>query len=134
MKKFDNFSSNLRVLAQASEQDRGNEFIVSGIIDKFFVQFELGWKMLKELLVYEGVAAAASGSPRAIVKEAYKIYDFLDAEIWLEMLEERNDLTHIYDGGRAKELAEKVINRYVPEFQKVEKAVEDRYGDVLMNL
>lgn len=127
MRALDIYSGNLRVLERAYKQNRENEFIVSGIIDKFFVQFELGWKMLKELLVYEGVAAAASGSPRAIVKEAYKIYDFIDAEVWLEMLEQRNDLTHIYDGGRAKELAEKVINRYVTEFQKVEKAIKNLY-------
>ena len=54
MKKFDNYQSNLRVLETAKEQDLDNEFIVSGIIDKFFVQFELGWKVLKELLTYEG--------------------------------------------------------------------------------
>ena len=91
-------------------------------------------KVFKELLVYEGLAAADSGTPRAIVKEVYKIYDFLEAEVWLEMLEQRNDLTHIYDGGRAKELAEKVINRYVTEFQKVEKAIKDMYGEVLVKL
>ena len=55
MKKFDNYSSNLAVLCKAGEEDLNNEFIISGIIDKFFVQFELGWKVLKELLRYEGV-------------------------------------------------------------------------------
>ena len=131
MKKYDNFCSNLRVLEKASEQDLENEFIISGIIDKFFIQFELGWKMLKELLKYEGKAVGATGSPRAIIKEAYSIYDFLEEEIWLEMLENRNDLAHIYDGGKARELADIIISKYVPEFQKMENAVNNRYGDVL---
>lgn len=43
MKKFDNFSSNLEVLKHAEKEDLNNEFIISGIIDKFFVQFELSW-------------------------------------------------------------------------------------------
>ena len=47
MKKFENFLSNLEVLSQADREDLENEFIVSGIIDKFFIQFELAWKVLK---------------------------------------------------------------------------------------
>ena len=55
MKKFDHFKSNLNVLALADQEDLTNEFIIGGIIDKFFIQFELGWKVLKELLNYEAV-------------------------------------------------------------------------------
>lgn len=57
----------------AKDRDTGNEFIISGIIDRFFIQFELGWKVLKELLSYEGVAAAKNGSPREIIKEALQV-------------------------------------------------------------
>ena len=53
MKKFDHFKSNLNVLALADQEDLTNEFIIGGIIDKFFIQFELGWKVLKELDVYK---------------------------------------------------------------------------------
>lgn len=134
MKKYDNFCSNLHVLSQASEQDLENEFIISGIIDKFFVQFELGWKLLKELAKYEGRSVAASGSPRTIIKEAYKIYDFFDEEVWLEMLEQRNDLTHIYDGKKARELAELVMARYIPEFIKMEKYISEIYGKIINEL
>ena len=71
MKRYEGFSRHLRVLAQAPLQDLENEFIISGIIDKFSIQFELGWKVLKELLRYEGQPIAASGSPRKIIKAAY---------------------------------------------------------------
>ena len=42
MKKFDNYISNLRVLERADKECLNNEFIISGIIDKFSIQFELG--------------------------------------------------------------------------------------------
>ena len=58
MKKFDNYRKNLDVLRRSDQQDLNNEFIISGIIDKFSIQFELGWKVLKELLTYEGINAA----------------------------------------------------------------------------
>ena len=70
MKKFDHFKSNLNVLALADQEDLTNEFIIGGIIDKFFIQFELGWKVLKELLSYEGQSISASGSPKMILKTA----------------------------------------------------------------
>ena len=131
MKKLKNYSANLQVLARAHEEDLTNEFIVSGIIDKFFIQFELGWKVLKELLRYEGCRAAQSGSPREIIKEAYRAYDFIDESIWLAMLQARNDLTHIYDGAQASRLVEKILQEYVPAFMELELALQKRYKEVL---
>ena len=116
MKKFDNYKSNLTVLSQAHNEDLENEFIISGIIDKFFIQFELAWKVLKELLRYEGNSIANTGSPREIIKASYAVYEFIDETLWLSMLKERNDMTHIYDGNEAKELVEKIIDEYIPAF------------------
>lgn len=50
MIRFEQFSRHLDVLKRAHQEDLQNEFIISGIIDKFFIQFELGWKVLKELV------------------------------------------------------------------------------------
>ena len=49
MKKYENYVSALNSLRKAPEQDLGNDFIQSGIIDKFGLQFELGWKLFKEI-------------------------------------------------------------------------------------
>ena len=38
MKKYKNYVSNLRILEKAGEEDLTNEFIIGGIIDKFFIQ------------------------------------------------------------------------------------------------
>ena len=131
MKKFDNYVSNLEILQKAENEDLGNEFIISGIIDKFSIQFELSWKVLKELLRYEGKRAAASGSPREILKAAYEVYDFIDEDIWLDMLKSRNDMTHIYDGNAAKRLVDSILHRYIPEFVKLRVNIMERYRDVL---
>ena len=131
MKKFDNYKSNLRVLTTAREQDLSNEFIIGGIIDKFFIQFELGWKVLKELLIYEGVAVAKSGSPREIIKEAYRFYSCMEESVWLDMLAQRNNMAHIYDEAAARKLADDVINRFVPAFQALQESIESRYGKML---
>ena len=131
MKKFDNYKSNLVVLSQAHNEDLENEFIISGIIDKFFIQFELAWKVLKELLRYEGNSIANTGSPREIIKASYAIYEFIDEKLWFSMLKERNDMTHIYDGNEAKKLVEKIINDYIPAFCLMKEEIENRYQGIL---
>lgn len=129
MKKFENFKSNLSILSKANNEDLENEFIISGIIDKFYIQFELAWKVLKELIRYEGNSVANTGSPREIIKASYAVYEFIDEKVWLSMLKERNDMTHIYDGNAAKELVGKIINEYIPTFYMMQKEIENRYQD-----
>ena len=131
MRKFENYAAALDVLSRASEQDLDNEFIQSGIIDKFSLQFELGWKLLKRLLSYEGEAIAATGSPRDIIKAASAHYEFMDEERWLCMLRDRNSTTHVYDGEAAKKLVEKIIASYTPEFESLDRGLSDRYGSML---
>ena len=131
MKKYDNYVSALETLKQAPEQDLDNEFVQGGVIAKFSIQFELGWKLLKELLAYEGDAAATTGSPRDVIKAAYRCYDFMDEDIWLEMLRSCNETAHIYDSTATKRLVETIISVYIPEFVRLQEGLEERYGAML---
>ena len=104
-----------------------------GIIDKYYIQFELGWKVLKELLRYEGANQAATGSPREIIKTAYAYYDFIDESVWLGMLRDRNDTTHIYNEEAARQLVNKVLDSYIHEFQVLEMKIKERYSDEVLS-
>ena len=128
MKKLDHYRANLEVLSTAGQQDLENEFVIGGIIDKFMIQFELGWKVLKELLQYEGRSEARSGSPREILKAAFQVYDFVDEDVWIAMLRDRNNMSHIYDGNAARKLAQTIIDAYIPAFQRLEREIVKRYS------
>ena len=97
----------------------------------FALQFELGWKLLKELMRYEGDRVAATGSPREIIKAAYAYYDWMDEEIWLHMLRDRNDTAHIYDAELAERLVATIIDQYIPEFERMNDNLAERYADIL---
>ena len=101
---------------------------------KKLIQFEFGWKVMKELLRYEGKSSANSGSPREILKAAYEVYDFIDEDVWLDMLKSRNDMTHIYDGNAAKTLVNSILHRYIPEFIKLRDNIMNEYVDVLAQI
>lgn len=102
-----------------------------GIIDKFFIQFELDWKVLKELLKYEGRSIANTGSPREIIKAAYSVYDFIDEETWLSMLKDRNDVTHIYEATAAHRLVDEILQSYIPAFLHMKEGILDYYKENL---
>jgi nucleotidyltransferase substrate binding protein (TIGR01987 family) len=134
MRRFDAYESALLVLRRAKEQDLANEFIQGGIIDKFSLQFELGWKLLKDLLRYEGVASAATDSPREILKAAYRYFTFIDDQIWLRMLTDRNTMAHIYDSGAARRLVTTIIEEYIPAFDDLSRSIRERYGSELEHI
>ena len=132
MKKFEQYSRHLQVLCRAEQEDITNEFIISGIIDKFYIQFELGWKVLKELLRYEGANQAATGSPREIIKTAYAYFDFIEEIIFFFMLRDRNDTTHIYNEEAAQQLVKKILHRYIAVFVTLEQHIRERYENEVL--
>lgn len=131
MKKYDNYAAQLAVLERAKDEDLANEFVMSGVTSKFALQFELAWKLLKETLAYEGIAEATSGSPREILKAAFAAYDFIDEDLWLEMLKTRNELSHIYDGDAARITVDRIVEAYTPAFQTLKTGLDELYGGVL---
>ena len=90
--------------------------------------YEAG-KLLKELLREEGRSISVSGSPRAIIKEAYLCFDFLAEDVWLDMLHARNDLTHIYNSTRAEEMVREILTRYIPAFDAMEQGLREQNGE-----
>ena len=136
MKKYDNYAAQLAVLERAKDEDLSNEFVMSGVTNKFALQFELAWKLLKETLAYEGEpdAAAATGSPREILKAAFATYDFIDGDLWLEMLKTRNDLSRIYDGDAARAMVDRIVEAYIPEFRALKAGLDELYEGVLFGV
>lgn len=132
MKKYENFKSALDNLEDAPNQDLSNDYVQSGLINKFALEFELSWKLLKRLLEFEGDSIAASGSPRDIIKASFRIYDFLDEDVWLSLLRDRNTIVHIYDPERAAQLTERILDQYLPAFRLLNKGLTSKYGDILL--
>ena len=50
------------------------------------------------------------------------------------MLRARNDMTHIYDALAARRLVDAVLQRYIPEFQKMKEGIESFYKDEIDNM
>ena len=68
MKKLDNFSNCLAILATADfKLAETNDIYRTGIIGQFNLTFELAWKALQEIMRKHGVVDSFSGSPCEIL-------------------------------------------------------------------
>ena len=55
----------------------------------------------------------------------------MDEGTWLSMLRDRNNTAHAYDGDAAAALVATVLERYLPEFERLREGLLARYGSLL---
>ena len=95
MKKYENFKAALKNLKDIYDYEEPyNNVVLTGLAALYEICFEQSWKAMKELLVNEGVSEAATGSPKSILKAAYKAGLIDDEQLWLEALATRNNVAH----------------------------------------
>jgi len=89
-----------------------------GTIKRFEFTFELLWKTLKIILNYYGVDC---NSPKICLKEAFRNNLIDDAEIFLDMLEDRNKTSHIYDEATTIQIFERIKSVYARSIENFVK-------------
>jgi nucleotidyltransferase substrate binding protein (TIGR01987 family) len=112
--RFSNFSRAYSLLREALEDgvEPLNQLELEGVIQRFEFTFELSWNLLKDRLVYDGLVIATI-TPRNVIREAYSAKLIDDCETWIDMLTDRNLMSHTYDFERFKAVVENVHSRYL---------------------
>lgn len=127
-----NFSNALSRFAGAV--DRSDEFKVEGfediyldlIVKRFEFTYEMSWKALMRYLEFLGFDTK---NPRMTFKEAYSQQIIDDEAVWLDMIEQRNLSSHIYDESEMKEILEKkeiYKNAFIKLKNRLEEGVKNR--------
>ena len=102
-----------------------NRLEQEGVIQRFEYTFELAWKVLKDLLFYEGFDVQ---SPREVIRQAFET-EYLnesDTETALDALEKRNLLTHTYEESTMLEALELIEGQFQPMLNRLLKTLEKR--------
>ena len=123
MQSFENLKKALNRLEEALHEDQENSLIVDGTIQRFEFTIEIYWKMLKRLLLSEGIEAK---TPRETLKEAYQVGWLQDEQAWLQMLKDRNETSHAYDEEMARRILQNIIG-YYPEMKNTFQQLEQKY-------
>jgi nucleotidyltransferase substrate binding protein (TIGR01987 family) len=101
-------------------KDSTNNLYQIALIGTFQFTFELSWKTMKDYLVYNGVEVSL---PREVIKQAFHHQLIQNGQIWINMLEARNLMAHVYQEKAAQEAVKNIKDYYAP-------AIEQIYNDL----
>ena len=96
--RFDNYKRALALLQEAMDInfDDMSDLEKEGTIQRFEFTFELAWKTMKDFLLFSGIQLDII-SPKNIIKESFAANIIKEGQLWIDMLEARNMLSHAYD-------------------------------------
>lgn len=89
--------------------------------------FEQSWKMMKAILEANGYKGSATGSPKTILKTAYKAGMIKNEELWLQALQERNNVTHSYNQKIAFEIVTQTKDKFYDMFCELKEEIEKNW-------
>lgn len=110
--RFDNFNRAILFLGRSLEavkKDPKDELYRLALIGSFQFCFELGWKTLKDYLSYAGVSVSL---PRDVIKQAFHHQLIENGQLWMDMLDDRNLMAHVYDEKKAELAAARIRLEY----------------------
>ena len=111
----DKFEDAFNKLKQGIIQAK-DELDKDGVIQRFEFTFELLWKTLKIFLANEGIECK---TPRGCLRQAFRIGLIEDEEKFLDMLEDRNKTSHIYNKETSEKIFERIKTEYIPCLKEV---------------
>lgn len=104
-----------------------NSIIIDGVIQRFEYTFKLCWKLIQAYLKFLGVQV---NSPRYAIKEAFKMKLIDDGNRWIDMLEDRNRTSNIYDENEANSIYSKIIELHIGLLNRFLNDIKEEYKKV----
>jgi nucleotidyltransferase substrate binding protein (TIGR01987 family) len=121
---FENLERALHRLREAlhgTAKEPKNHLYQIALIGAFQFTFELSWKTMKDYLVYSGVNVSL---PRDVIKQAFHHQLIKDGQVWIDMLEDRNLMAHVYQEQAALVAGKNIRERYAPAIEKVHRDLQ----------
>ena len=128
MKKYENFCASLKNMKEIYDyKEPYNTVVLTGLVGLYEICFEQSWKMMKEILEAHGYEEGATGSPKIILKTAYKAGMIKDEEAWLRALQERNNVTHSYNQKIALGIVRQAKSTFYDLFVQLKEEVDKNW-------
>lgn len=118
--RFQNFDRAFRLLREALERKPEALSLLEkeGVIQRFEYTFELAWKTLKDYLEESGLVISPV-TPREVLKQAYAAKVISDGQVWINMLDHRNLLSHTYDVSVFEQAVQAIATHYLPAMERL---------------
>ncbi len=121
--RFQNYEKALRLLREALA-DVKRELEKEGVGQRFeFNTVEL--TAMKDYLEYNGIVFEQS-APKPVVKQAFAARIITDGQLWIDMLDRRNLLSHTYDEKVFDQAVHEMNQRFLRGFNELYDFLKER--------
>ncbi len=122
--RFENYKQALLTIEEvAAAYTQMSELEKDGLVKRFELTFDLAWKVMQDYIKYTGYNDIKG--PRASITQM--AHDGLvDAFVWEEILNARNELTHIYSEEMSRLYLNDIINNFLPAFREYRLQMEKK--------
>lgn len=117
--KYENYAHAVARLREgiAAYQNDPQKIIRDGVIQRFEFTCELAWKTTREFLLEQNFTEL--NSPKSTMRQAFA-YGLIDDETaWIELLNARNQTSHIYDDTTAQQISDRIAGQYILLLEKL---------------
>jgi nucleotidyltransferase substrate binding protein (TIGR01987 family) len=123
--RFQNFDRAVVLLRDAMEKGPSalNQLEKEGVIQRFEFCFELAWKTVKDYLEENGFVFATV-TPRQVLKDAFAAKVLADGQVWIDMLDHRNLLSHTYNFAAFETAVEAIHKRYLGAIEELHEFLQ----------
>jgi len=113
---YENLHKAYLKLQQFLNEDNNTELSRAGIVHAYEFTFELLWKFLQKYMDNMGILE--EHGPNAVIRTAFQNGCIEDGQMYMDMLRDRNLITHTYKEEMATEIYNRIKNTHINILEK----------------
>jgi nucleotidyltransferase substrate binding protein (TIGR01987 family) len=125
--RFQNFDKTFKKLKEACEKENLNELERNGLIQRFEFTIDLSWKVLKDYMESKGFVFKPS--PKDTFRDAQNAGLINYAQILIDGLNIRNELSHDYDGLKFEKSEHIIKTQILPALEKLHQFFTQEFSN-----
>jgi nucleotidyltransferase substrate binding protein (TIGR01987 family) len=111
---YQNAVSRLNEVISLREHRPLSQFECDSLVKRFEFTYEMAWKLLMSYEKDNGISEL-QGS-RDVIRRAFAMSIIENGEAWLEMVDDRNKTSHLYDEEMVADVIDEIVHTYYPLF------------------
>ena len=100
----------------------GKSFVSSELIRIFAEKFVLFGKLMMSYEKDNGITELLGS--KDVVRQAFAMSIIENGEAWLEMIDDRNKTSHLYDEEMAADVIDEIVHTYYPLFIELQRKMD----------
>lgn len=127
IRRYKSFCKSIENLKAINNESFASPFALPGAMQCFCLSFDLGWKVMKDILIEKlGIIDFGLWSPSQTLEQAFSC-GLISTDDWKHMLKDRNQLAYNYNCDYAFDRVDTIKDIYLPVFESFYEVAKKYY-------